>query len=169
MSLPLLNACAQKTNHQVNKTAANYEVLSKNDSVFDHLDEDQKKVMCGGGTEKPFTGKYLYHKGEGTYVCAACKNPLFESNTKFDSGSGWPSFFEQFDKSAIKEIEDNTLGMKRVEILCANCSGHLGHVFEDGPKDLGGLRYCINSASLRFIHKDDMESEGYLDYIKHIK
>lgn len=113
------------------------------------LTEDQFKVLCGGGTEKPFTGKYLYNKREGIYKCAACKNPLFSSETKYDSGSGWPSFYNKISPKAVKEKPDHSHGMKRIEIVCSGCGGHLGHVFEDGPNPTG-LRYCVNSVSLEF-------------------
>lgn len=113
------------------------------------LSEDQFKVLCGGGTERPFTGEYLYNKKKGIYKCAACKNPLFSSDTKYDSGSGWPSFYNKIDPKAIEEKIDYSHGMKRVEIVCSTCDGHLGHVFKDGPKPTG-LRYCVNSVSLEF-------------------
>lgn len=140
-------SCTQKVGKQSKKCV---HVAMANDAVFDKLDEEQKKVMCGGKTEKPFSGKYLYNKEEGIYTCAACNNPLFSSATKFDSGSGWPSFYKQIDSVAIITKLDTSYNMKRVEILCANCKGHLGHVFEDGP-DPTGLRYCVNSVSLNFI------------------
>jgi peptide-methionine (R)-S-oxide reductase len=148
--LPLLIACAQKS------TEKKFVVNNPADTVFQNLDDFQKKVMCGGETEKPFTGKYLYNKANGVYACAACKNLLFTSDTKFDSGSGWPSFFEQINKNAIKEIVDVSYGMKRIEIVCSKCEGHLGHVFEDGP-DPTGLRYCVNSASLFFLPSSEQK------------
>ncbi len=102
------------------------------------------------GTEPPGSGKYLHNKATGMYVCTVCANPLFSSDTKFDSGTGWPSFWNTADRKAIKKVEDNTLGMVRTEVLCAKCGSHLGHVFNDGPSDKTGLRYCINSLSLEF-------------------
>ena len=113
------------------------------------LTKEQYRILRKKGTEPPFTGKYLEYKEDGTYVCAACKNPLFSSKTKFDSGSGWPSFWEAIEKENVELKTDISFGMKRVEVLCSNCGGHLGHVFDDGPEPTG-KRYCINSASLDF-------------------
>jgi len=113
------------------------------------LTSDEYRVLRNRGTEAAFTGKYYHHKENGTYVCAACDNELFSSKTKYDSGSGWPSFYESISSGKIKYIEDKSLGMKRVEILCAKCDSHLGHVFDDGP-NLTGKRYCVNSVSLDF-------------------
>jgi len=117
------------------------------------LSPEQFKVLRECGTEPPFTGKYVNHKENGVYVCSGCGNELFSSNTKFESGSGWPSFWDQVSEDSIERREDNTLGMKRIEIVCKNCGGHLGHVFDDGPNPTG-LRYCVNSLSLDFKAKD---------------
>ena len=115
------------------------------------LTPEQFHVLRQKGTERAFTGKYWNLKDDGTYTCAACGAELFKSTTKFDSGCGWPSFYDVENKKSIKFHEDNTLGMRRTEVTCARCGGHLGHVFEDGPEPTG-QRYCINSASLNF-HK----------------
>lgn len=113
----------------------------------DKLSAEQYQVLRQGGTERAFTGEYWDTKTEGIYRCAGCGEKLFHSETKFDSGSGWPSFFEPLSPKIIDEEEDRSFGMRRTEIKCAQCGGHLGHVFDDGPNPTG-LRYCVNSASL---------------------
>jgi peptide-methionine (R)-S-oxide reductase len=115
------------------------------------LGDFQYQILRQAGTERPFTGEYVDTEDDGMYACAACGNILFSSETKYHSGSGWPSFWDVVSEGNVELREDNSLGMRRVEIVCARCEGHLGHLFEDGPPDKSGLRYCINSASLDFI------------------
>ena len=112
------------------------------------LDEKTYNITRKSGTEQAFTGKYLNEKSNGMYSCICCGNHLFSSDAKFDSGSGWPSFFETINNSNVKEVDDSSHGMTRTEVICASCDSHLGHVFNDGPQSTG-LRYCINSASLK--------------------
>ncbi len=111
------------------------------------LSPEQFQVMRQHGTEHPFSGKYADCKTAGTYICAGCGEELFSSDTKFDSGTGWPSYYQAINDSAIEETQDNSLSMARTEVHCRNCGSHLGHVFSDGPQPTG-LRYCINSVSL---------------------
>ena len=116
----------------------------------ERLTPEQYQILRQAGTERAFTGKYEKNKAAGEYVCAGCGQPLFDSATKFDSGSGWPSFTRPASDDAVEEHRDTAHGMIRTEVVCSRCDGHLGHVFPDGPRDQGGLRYCVNSASLEF-------------------
>jgi len=114
------------------------------------LTQEQYDVLRNKATERPFTGEYYKHFEKGVYVCAACGNPLFTSDAKFDSACGWPSFDQAIEKSVIYK-EDHTHGMSRTEVMCANCGGHLGHVFDDGPEETTGNRFCTNSVSIKFV------------------
>lgn len=126
------------------------EKVQKTDAEWrEQLSPQQYNVLRQHGTERPFTGAYVNTKTDGTYACAACGQPLFSSDTKFESGTGWPSFWDVVNQGNVELHEDNTYGMRRVEVLCSRCGSHLGHVFDDGPRQTTGLRYCINSVALQ--------------------
>ena len=133
------------------------------------LDREQYRVTQESGTERPGTGKYLDNKEPGIYVDIVSGEPLFASSDKYESGCGWPSFTKPIQPAHINELRDVTHGMIRTEVRSTHGDSHLGHVFPDGPQDRGGLRYCINSASLRFVHRDEMEAQGYGDYLNQVE
>lgn len=158
-----IQACAQSQHHDdkgyvplagdsfTDASGKRIEVVVKRDEEWKkQLDPLAFYVLREKGTERAFTGQYHDHKGNGIYACKGCGLELFASDTKFDSGTGWPSFFKPLDPTHLVEEEDYTLGMSRVEVMCRRCGGHLGHVFNDGPRPTG-LRYCMNSVSLDFI------------------
>ncbi len=141
----------------------------KSEEAISSLSPEQFRVTQKSGTERPFTGEYVDNKEPGIYVDVVSGEPLFASSDKFESGTGWPSFTRPIEPAHVNEVRDTSHGMARVEVRSANGDSHLGHVFPDGPSDRGGLRYCINSASLRFIHRDDMEAEGYGAYLDQVE
>ena len=143
--------------------------FNKDREAIAKLSAEQYCVMQQGATEPPGTGEYLDNEEPGIYVDVVSGEPLFASSDKFDSGSGWPSFTRPIDPVNISEVPDTAHGMTRIEVRSAHADSHLGHVFPDGPRDRGGLRYCINSAALRFIHRDDMESAGYGAYLNQLE
>ena len=133
------------------------------------LTEEERFVTQESGTERPFTGNYNNHFEAGLYVDIVSGEPLFTSSQKFESGCGWPSFAKPVEPANIEELRDITHGMIRTEVRSTHGDSHLGHVFPDGPREMGGLRYCINSASLRFVPKDEMEAEGYGAYLTQVE
>ena len=138
----------------------------KNPEALSCLTPEQYRVTQTDGTERPFANEYWDNDEPGLYVDVVSGEPLFASFDKYDSGSGWPSFVKPIDGGNIIERADISYGMVQTEVRSAHGDSHLGHVFPDGPQDAGGLRYCINSASLRFIHRDELESEGYGEFSK---
>ena len=141
----------------------------KTAEAVSRLTPEQYRVTQKNGTEAPGTGELLDNHEPGIYVDIVSGEPLFASADKFESGCGWPSFTKPIEPANISELSDTTYGMRRTEVRSAHGDSHLGHVFPDGPADRGGLRYCINSASLRFIHRDDMEAAGYGAYLDQVE
>ncbi len=141
----------------------------KDPAAIATLSHEQVRVTQHSGTERPGTGEYLHNKAAGIYVDVVSGEPLFASSDKYESGCGWPSFTKPVEPANVAELRDVTLGMVRVEVRSAHGDSHLGHVFPDGPQDRGGLRYCINSASLRFVPKGEMATQGYGDYLNQVE
>lgn len=144
-------------------------VYRKTQEAIARLTPQQFRVTQENATERPGTGELLHNKQPGIYVDIVSGEPLFASSDKFESGCGWPSFTKPIVPAHVKELRDSSHGMIRIEVRSAYGDSHLGHVFNDGPRDRGGLRYCINSASLRFVHRDNMESEGYGAYLDQVE
>ncbi len=144
-------------------------VYEKSADAISKLDAEQYRVTQKSGTERPGTGKYLHNHEPGIYVDVVSGEPLFASSDKFESGCGWPSFTKPIEPAHVNEVRDTSYGMIRTEVRSTHGDSHLGHVFPDGPEDRGGLRYCINSASLRFVHRDGMVAEGYGDYLDQVE
>src|SRR5215468_5061840 len=156
----------KKTPSQPEDPMANYR---KDPEAISRLTPEQYRVTQQSATERPGTGEYLHNHEPGIYVDIVSGEPLFASADKFESGCGWPSFTKPIEPANVAELRDASHGMIRVEVRSKHGDSHLGHVFDDGPRDRGGLRYCINSASLRFVHKNDMEKEGYGAYLDQVE
>lgn len=147
----MLQACAQNSTEMNEKQ---YPIQKSEAEWKQELSAEEYRILREKGTERAFTGKYWDHKDDGVYTCAACGTELFDSKTKYESGSGWPSYYAPVNKENVEEKLDKSLGMIRTEVLCGKCGGHLGHVFNDGPQPTG-MRYCINSASLDFKEREE--------------
>jgi len=145
------------------------QTYKKTPEALAKLTPEQFYVTQESGTERPGTGALLYNKEPGIYVDIVSGEPLFASADKYESGCGWPSFTKPIEPANVAELQDRSHGMVRIEVRSKNGDSHLGHVFPDGPRDRGGLRYCINSASLRFIHRKDMEAAGYGAYLDQVE
>lgn len=145
------------------------QTYNKTPEALAKLTPEQFYVTQESGTERPGTGALLYNKEPGIYVDIVSGEPLFASADKYESGCGWPSFTKPIEPANVTELQDRSHGMVRIEVRSKNGDSHLGHVFPDGPRDRGGLRYCINSASLRFIHRKDMEAAGYGAYLDQVE
>ena len=145
------------------------EKYRKTDEAIAALTPEQFQVTQRNGTERPGTGALLSTKEPGIYVDIVSGEPLFASSDKYESGCGWPSFTKPIEPANVTELTDNSHFMSRTEVRSKHGDSHLGHVFDDGPRDRGGLRYCINSASLRFVHRDDMEAQGYGAYLNQVE
>lgn len=143
--------------------------FTKSPEAVAALSPEEFRVTQQNGTERPGTGKHLNNHAPGIYVDIVSGEPLFASTHKYESGCGWPSFTKPIIHEHVTEFEDRTLGMIRTEVRSKHGDSHLGHVFPDGPREQGGLRYCINSAALRFVHRDEMEEQGYGEYLIHLE
>lgn len=164
LSLVINSACSQTGQEIVNSEEKNKlneidKVVKSNEEWKKELDPETYYITREKGTERAFTGRYYKFDKDGIYHCSNCGNPLFKSEHKYESGSGWPSFYSVYNENSVKEIRDDSHGMIRTEVVCQRCDAHLGHIFEDGPKPTG-LRYCVNSPSLKFENKSkEIEKE----------
>ncbi len=167
ISLELPDALARCARNELKETTMNH--YEKHPDAIATLTPEQYRVTQESGTERPGSGEHLHTTASGLYVDIVSGEPLFASSAKFDSGCGWPSFSKPIDAAHVNELRDTAHGMIRTEVRSTHGDSHLGHVFNDGPREQGGLRYCINSASLRFVPRERMQAEGYGDYLDQVE